>query len=334
MPNVEFWVKVFTEYDETQKVFFDPDYPQVIFSARSIDGKCDGATASNIMLQIRTALKKIVSKKTLDQPYSEEEQKVSRAANLVENYDFSKATVRCQTGRRDVTIEGLSRYQYYKSMIVPILQESNYPEDLQYLPLVESGYDPQAVSGAAAKGLWQFLAETAKRNGLLVNKIKDEREDPYKATIAAIKYLTYLDKLVDDQTCSMQEGGLQISEIWPFALNSYHSGPGRIADAIRCKGPDLAKITKEYEGAGYGFSSSNYVAQFYAKAHIAKNIEKYFDTIETYKPPISILARLKNSIFAKNIASNVDLTVIQLKKFNLGFSNEVWRNKAQIPANS
>ncbi|MBN2806878.1 MAG: lytic transglycosylase domain-containing protein [Prolixibacteraceae bacterium] len=77
----------------------------------------------------------------------------------------------------------------YFSVIEPILKANNIPDDFKYLALAESGFDPRAQSPAGAAGIWQFMKETAKENGLEVTVEVDERYHLEKATEAACKYL-------------------------------------------------------------------------------------------------------------------------------------------------
>lgn len=77
----------------------------------------------------------------------------------------------------------------YFSIIEPILKANNIPDDFKYLALAESGFDPRALSPAGAAGIWQFMKETAKENGLEVSVEVDERYHLEKATAAACKYL-------------------------------------------------------------------------------------------------------------------------------------------------
>src|SRR5690606_32580693 len=75
------------------------------------------------------------------------------------------------------------------AMIQEELRARGMPQDLLYLTMIESGFDPNAYSPAHAAGLWQFIAETGQRYGLEVSEYVDERRDPVKATAAALSYL-------------------------------------------------------------------------------------------------------------------------------------------------
>ncbi len=83
----------------------------------------------------------------------------------------------------------LERGSYLVPMLREKLEAENMPPLLHYLALIESGYRAQVVSPAGAKGLWQFIPQTARRYGLTVTKERDDRYDPAESTRAAARYL-------------------------------------------------------------------------------------------------------------------------------------------------
>ena len=94
------------------------------------------------------------------------------------------------------TILLLKRARRWLPQISEILKSNDIPEDFKYLPVIESGLE-NAISYKRAVGFWQFLAPTARENGLVVNKEIDERYDPIKSTYAAVKYLKKANKKFD-----------------------------------------------------------------------------------------------------------------------------------------
>jgi membrane-bound lytic murein transglycosylase D len=86
----------------------------------------------------------------------------------------------------------LTRQTRYAPMIHAKLRAGGLPEDMIYLPLIESWYDPNAYSRAAAVGMWQFMTSTAKGVGLRVDWWVDERRDPVRATDGAVAFLNEL----------------------------------------------------------------------------------------------------------------------------------------------
>src|SRR5438552_16100567 len=92
------------------------------------------------------------------------------------------------------------------------------PEDLVYLGLIESGFSNTALSRARAVGMWQFMAGTAKRDGLTVDRWVDERRDPYKGTEAAARLLADLNAELG---------------FWYLAAAAYHAGAWGISRGLR-----------------------------------------------------------------------------------------------------
>ena len=93
---------------------------------------------------------------------------------------------------RPTIVSWMQRGMRYEPMIRKTFREAGIPEDMYYLGLVESGYDPHAYSRAAAVGMWQFMTATARGVGLRVDWWVDERRDPMKSTKAAARFLSSL----------------------------------------------------------------------------------------------------------------------------------------------
>jgi membrane-bound lytic murein transglycosylase D len=154
-------------------------------------------------------------------------------------------------------------------MMKKILREKNLPEELFYLALIESGYNPKAFSRARASGIWQFLTKTGKRYGLKVDKWVDERRDPEKSTYAAAEYLKDLYEMFNN---------------WDLATASYNAGEGKVLRAMkRAKSQDFWEISQHRY---LKRETKKYVPMFLAAVTIASEPEKYgFSNVE-YHPPL------------------------------------------------
>jgi membrane-bound lytic murein transglycosylase D len=125
----------------------------------------------------------------------------------------------------------LERMTAFEVIVDTTLSAHDLPWSLRYLPVIESGYSPTAVSSASAVGMWQFMAPTARDLGLDVDDWVDDRRDPLASTAAAADYLVQLRGEFDS---------------WFLALAAYNAGPDRVKRLIDRYLPDAENSDAVY----------------------------------------------------------------------------------------
>lgn len=163
------------------------------------------------------------------------------------------------TGRfRDWFSRALSRGMPHLPRIRAILAQAGLPQDLAYVPIVESAFNPKALSRAKARGLWQFIPSTGKQYGLKQDFFVDERSNIEKATVAAAQYLKNLYAMFGD---------------WNLALAGYNAGEGNVQRAIkRSQTNDFWALAKT---RSFRAETKNYVPLIHAAIVIAKSPASY-----------------------------------------------------------
>ncbi len=187
----------------------------------------------------------------------------------------------------------------YEDMILKKLKKAELPENLLYLAMIESGFNPKAYSRSHAAGLWQFIVSTGKNYGLRSNYWIDERYDPEKSTDAAIKYLKKLYNMFGD---------------WHLAMASYNSGENGIIRALNKSkfmnywALNERNIKKE---------TINYVPKIIAATIICSNIKKYgFDPTELHDPIKYDTIIVNGCISLETVAKCAETNVATIKELN------------------
>jgi len=208
---------------------------------------------------------------------------------------------------REHIIAQLEEGSRYEPMIRAKMRAGGLPEDMYYLALIESGFDPNAYSRAAAVGMWQFMASTGRDMGLRVDWWVDERRDPVKSTTAAVGFIRGLKE---------QLGSLYL------AAAAYNGGPGRIARGLTRYADDLEGTTGDdrfFALADKDFlprETREYVPQLIAAALIAKEPHRYGMEIRTLPPFVYDSVRVGPATPLAAIAKATGVGAEQIARLN------------------
>ncbi|GJL50522.1 MAG: hypothetical protein NPIRA01_17490 [Nitrospirales bacterium] len=193
----------------------------------------------------------------------------------------------------------LDRFEKYKNLVQRVFREVGLPTELGYLSLVESGFNPRALSRARASGPWQFMKPTGITYGLNVTWYVDERRDPVKSTVAAAHHL----KDLFDQYQS-----------WPLALAAYNAGGPKISQAIRKSGSRDFWEIRETEYIMQ--ETKDYVPSFIAAVLIASNPTRYGFKVNTTSPYTYDEVLVHKRAHLKAVADTTGISFKKLKELN------------------
>ena len=239
---VEFWKQIFTRYSFAEVVLFDPLDPGTIYGVVRAPDNEEGRT--------------LVEKER---------------ARIVADYDLADedSRIRTQRGAKEHFAEGLRISGRYIAEMKKIFREEGVPEELTYLPLVESSFNIRARSGVGAVGMWQFMPDTG-RKFMRIDGAVDERRDPTASTRAAARLL---------------KQNFRLFENWPLAITAYNHGTEGIFRGVKAvESDDLVDLIRRYESPTFGFASKNFYAEFLAVREIATKREVYFPFLRAHPP--------------------------------------------------
>lgn len=194
----------------------------------------------------------------------------------------------------------MKRSAPYRDFIIELLETENMPAELLFLPVIESGFFETATSKSGAVGIWQFMKNSIGGYNIHIDDWVDERRDPWKASIAAVKKLKWNYSQFND---------------WPLALAAYNSGAGTIRTAIKKAG----KADYWYL-AEHGYLKKEtlyYVPKFLAIAEILSRSEELnIDWGNTEDHPPTSTIEIKRAIDVRLLAEELGLDSETIRKLN------------------
>ena len=217
-----------------------------------------------------------------------------------DNHDVRRFLDQFQTGYRRAVVERwLVRAGQYLPMVLDVFKQKGLPEELVFTAMIESGFDPLAVSRAGAKGLWQFMAPTARRYGLRVDNWLDERLDPEKSTVAAARHFVDL---------------YAVFGSWNLAQAAYNAGERTVLEAIRAMGTsDFWALAR---GRWLADETKNFIPAIQAATLIAREPERYGFVITPASPLAYEVVTVPKSTSLKQFATRTGLDPDALERLN------------------
>jgi peptidoglycan lytic transglycosylase D len=213
-----------------------------------------------------------------------------------------QAEIKLFTGcEKDYFQAAYERSGKYRPYIVEALRKAGLPEELSWLPLIESGFKVKAMSRARALGLWQFIPSTGYKFGLTRNRYIDERIDFIKSTDAAIAYLKELHNIFGD---------------WATVLAAYNCGEGRVLQVIRTQNVNyLDDFWDLYQRLP--LETARYVPRFFATLQIIKDPKKYgFDNLTADASLKFDTMEINRQVQLKDISKAVGVDLADLEELN------------------
>ncbi|MBN2542373.1 LysM peptidoglycan-binding domain-containing protein [bacterium] len=271
------------------------DYQITIVSTKQLSG--EGTAPAILSLALNEKAMSKPTQRQLDKLISQlpTAERVGYDIPIVWNDKVKEKIIFFQTDCHEPFQRWLTASGRYTEMMRDIFYKEGLPQDLVYLPLVESGFNPNAYSWAHAVGIWQFIKSTGKIFDLQVGWWRDERRDPVKSTYAAARYLKNLYKKFKD---------------WEIALAAYNCGDGRMERSIK------SQKTDNYWELDLPKQTENYIPLFMAAVIIAKNPERYGFKSVYHKPYEYDIINVSEVTNLKLIAECTDTTFEHIQELN------------------
>jgi len=319
--DVQFWIRIYTEFDTNSGVLHDQYNLGVVYKAlhfapdtpprerqREVENAREAVTA---------ALRRIAD--SGDAPLSPEDQQIKDlwgAEATPARLRAATEDIRFQLGQSDRFRAGLIRSGAWETHIAETLANLGLPPELAVLPHVESSFNPSAYSKVGAAGLWQFMRSTGRRY-MRIDSAVDDRLDPFRSTEAAAQLLAYNYRLLGS---------------WPLALTAYNHGTAGMLRAKEAMGTDdIVRIVRGYTGRTFGFASRNYYVSFLAALEIDRHPEKYFGAVhkdsEARFREVPLPAYVSVSALARTL--RIDSAV--LHGLNPALLPPVWSGQQRVP---
>lgn len=318
--NVGFWVKVYSDYSVNTAILHDKDDLSIIYTTISLKDPVDAEAAKSNDKKIKAAKQKY--RKILTELANGKAARTKDARRVASLFGpgtsktrFRKCldNMRVQTGLKERFLEGVITSGAYMAELKTIFRTYNLPEDLAYLPHVESSFNLKAYSKYGAAGIWQFTRSTGQQY-MTINNVIDERRDPILAAHAAAKFLR-------DNFDELQD--------WALALTAYNYGKAGMMRAKKAHG-NYETIFSSYDEGYFKFASRNFYSEFLAAVYVAKKLENN-PKIKLAKPASTIAVRMPAYAVTADFMKYLNLSEQDIKLHNPALLSTVFTGEKLIP---
>lgn len=336
-PRVRFWKQVFAEWSEHSSALHVKNDVSKVF--RVLDFRADAAVLSPNELAAKKNREEKAARSEIDTVLRSLQARIDAGetlnpnllppdqAKIVALFDgdsdpkrFEQAAddLRFQRGLRERTQRALEVSGRYLPEMEKIFAGYGLPTRLTRLPLVESSFNVEAYSKAAAAGLWQFIPSSA-RIYMRLNNVVDDRRDPWTSTDAAARHLR------DDYNALGS---------WPLALTAYNHGRAGIARGLReVDGTTLTDLIQRYQAKSFGFASSNFYSEFIAASEIERDYRAHYGELQREPLLRFDTVRTRDYVPYETLRRIAGADEEEFRRLNPAYRAEVVNGRLRVPAN-
>lgn len=321
--DVDFWAKVYREWDTNQVVIYDSP-SKVVFSVVSLPHLGFDLSGVKYRKDVDAEVKRVqdIIKRIQNGDVASTDPKFISLYETLKKHDLIKETdlldrMRRQNGLRTQFERGLKISGRYADDMKAVLRWQQLSDEVLALAFVESLFNITAVSHAGACGPWGIMKETAISMGIYVNKFTDERIDPVVATLGASRYL--------------KKAKENLSE-WSLTFTSYNYGYPGMLRAKEKLGKDFKRILEEHDGGAFGYASKNYFAEVLAAIDTLRNQEIYFPGLKKDSRWEYEMVQVQRPVLVEDLVASGALTREAVMTLNPALTKHTITGHEVIPA--
>ncbi len=299
--DVDFWIKVYTQYSTQQGVFHIAGDTEVIL------GEID-------LTQVYANQKWSAIRKELESEILVKRQK----RNLAAKHKIDIEKIRLQMGLKDRMLEAIKISGRYFPMIEKVFESEGIPKELSRIVFVESSFNIYAQSSVGASGLWQIMPRVSRKYKYM-SKSQDLRNHPFYSTqLAAI----------------ILKENYAILKSWPLAVTAYNHGVGSMRKVIKkFNSNDITFLVNNSNSKkGLGFASKNFYSTFLAALHVESHANIYFpEPVYRYKELETKQYKIKKVITYDQLLTDFDSNKDLLRFYNPHLNTKLLKAGQKIP---